>query len=340
MRPVHAPRPLGDDGPTVGPLGLGLAALGRPAYLNLGHGTDLGGDRSVAALEARAHELLDAAWVGGVRYLDAARSYGRAETFLGRWLAARGVATDAVVVGSKWGYTYTADWQVDVERHEVKDHGAAAFERQWPESRALLGDHLDLYQIHSLTPESPALDDARLLGLLVDLKGGGVRIGFSTSGPGQASTIARAIETRVDGVRLFDSVQATWNPLEPSAGPALAEARAAGLGVIVKEALANGRLTDRHLGDADGGRGADGASGAFRDEAERLGTTIDALALAAALAQPWADVVLSGASTTAQLASNLRALDVAWDEAAAARLAAAAEPPEAYWRRRGALPWT
>jgi aryl-alcohol dehydrogenase-like predicted oxidoreductase len=51
---------------------------------------------------------------------------------------------------------------------------------------------------------------------------------------------------RVDGVRLFDAVQATWNLLEPSAGPALAEAHAAGLGVIVKEALANGRLTDRN----------------------------------------------------------------------------------------------
>ena len=41
-------------------------------------------------------------------------------------------------------------------------------------------------------------------------------------------------------------MQATWNLLEPSAGPALAEARAAGMGVIIKEALANGRLTSRN----------------------------------------------------------------------------------------------
>jgi hypothetical protein len=35
----------------------------------------------------------------------------------------------------------------------------------------------------------------------------------------------------------------TWNFLEPSVGPAAAEAAAAGWAVQVKEALANGRLT-------------------------------------------------------------------------------------------------
>ena len=46
---------------------------------------------------------------------------------------------------------------------------------------------------------------------------------------------------------LFDAVQATWNLLEPSATDALTRAHAAGLTVIVKEAVANGRLTD--IGD-------------------------------------------------------------------------------------------
>ncbi len=64
-------------------LGLGLTAVGRPGYLNLGHGRDLGADRSVAALRARAHAVLDAALEGGVRHFDAARSYGRGEEFLG-----------------------------------------------------------------------------------------------------------------------------------------------------------------------------------------------------------------------------------------------------------------
>ena len=70
-------------------LGLGLAALGRPGYLNLGHGEDLGADRSVAALRARAHLVLDAAYAHGVRHFDVARSYGRGEEFLGEWLRLR-----------------------------------------------------------------------------------------------------------------------------------------------------------------------------------------------------------------------------------------------------------
>jgi aryl-alcohol dehydrogenase-like predicted oxidoreductase len=327
-------RELGTTGLAASPLALGLAALGRPGYINLGHGDDLGGERGVAAMEARAHEVLDAAWAGGVRAFDAARSYGRAEAFLASWLARRGVAPGEALVSSKWGYTYTAGWRVEANAHEVKEHSLAALRRQWPETRALLGDHLGLYQVHSVTPDSPALEDAALLGELAALRRRGVRIGLSTSGPRQAEVIARAAEVRVDGERLFDAVQATWNLLEPSAGPALAAARDAGMGVIVKEALANGRLTDRNQ-DADFAA----QRALLAREAARLGATVDALALATVLAQPWADVVLSGATTVAQLQANLRALETPWDAAAAAALGALAEPADAYWRRRAALPW-
>src|SRR5207245_5133720 len=53
-------RPLGSTGLSVTPLGYGLAAVGRPGYINLGRDEDLGTERSVDALERRAHELLDA----------------------------------------------------------------------------------------------------------------------------------------------------------------------------------------------------------------------------------------------------------------------------------------
>jgi hypothetical protein len=42
---------LGTTGPPVTRLGLGLAALGRPSYINLGRGTDLPADRDVEAME-------------------------------------------------------------------------------------------------------------------------------------------------------------------------------------------------------------------------------------------------------------------------------------------------
>src|SRR4051794_20608286 len=115
----------------AGRLGLGLAALGRPGYLTLGHAADLAGEYAVAALEAHAHGVLDAAWESGVRYFDVARSYGRAEQFLASWLAARQIPPTAVVVGSKWGYIYTADWRVAAPTPEVKDHSLANLQRQW-----------------------------------------------------------------------------------------------------------------------------------------------------------------------------------------------------------------
>ncbi|GAA2441603.1 aldo/keto reductase [Streptomyces macrosporus] len=310
-------------------IGLGLAAVGRPGYINLGRGRDLPAERTVEALRRRTHALLDLAWARGVRYIDAARSYGRAEEFLADWLHGDD-PREGLVVGSKWGYTYTADWTVDAAVHEVKDHGVATFERQLAETRALLGDRLDLYQIHSVTPDSPALTDTALHRRLADLAARGVAVGVSTSGPRQGDAIRAALEVTVDGEPLFRSVQATWNLLEPSAGPALAEAHDAGRTVIVKEALANGRLL------APGTP----AHAALEAVARDTGTPPDAVALAAVLHQPWVDVVLSGAATTAQLSDNLRATDVRLDGARLARLAELAETPDAYWAHRSRLPWS
>jgi aryl-alcohol dehydrogenase-like predicted oxidoreductase len=291
---------LGRAGLPVSRLGLGLAALGRPGYINLGHADDLHRDYRVETMEERAAAVLDAAHAAGIRYLDAARSYGRAEAFLAAWLERRGHPPGSITVGSKWGYTYTAGWRVAAEHHEVKDHSRAVFGRQLGESRALLGAHLQLYQIHSATLDSGVLDDPDTLRALAAARDEGLAIGLTLSGSRQAETLQQALAIRIDGAPLFGVVQATWNLLERSAGDALHAAHDAGLGVIIKEGLANGRLTDRNPE----------LSPAIRRAATRAGTTIDALALAAILAQPWVDVVLSGAATVAQLHSNAAALTV------------------------------
>ncbi|GAB4429387.1 MAG: aldo/keto reductase [Bacteroidia bacterium] len=314
-------------------MGLGMAALGRPGYINLGHADDLARDYRVEAMRQQSFDVLDAAHAAGIIYFDAARSYGQGEAFLGEWLRSRGLLPGDVVSGSKWGYTYTADWQVEAVHHEIKDHSLPVLERQWAESRAHLMPWLQLYQIHSATLESGVLDRPEVLEALAHLRDReGVYIGLSLSGPMQARTLARVMTLVIDGRPLFDSVQATWNLLEPSAGPLLAEAHAAGMLVIVKEALANGRLTRRNTDPA------------FASQHTRLaaladvsGCDIDALALAAVLAQPWADAVLSGAATVAQLRSNLRAFDV--PAAATADLADLAEAPETYWQIRQSLAW-
>ncbi|MFC0598464.1 aldo/keto reductase [Streptomyces palmae] len=308
-------------------LGLGLAAVGRPAYITGGRTADLP-DRSPEGMRRRCHDLLDLACRLGVRHIDVARSYGRAEEFLADWLRARASLPPDLYIASKWGYTYTGDWALNASVHEVKDHSLAAFLRQRDETRALLGDHLDLYRIHSLTPDSPALTDPELHRALAELAARGVRIGCSTSGPRQADTIRAALAITVDGAPLFSSVQATWNPLEPSVAPALAEAHRAGWLIVVKEAMANGRLT------------ADEAPRALRRIAAELGTGTDAVALAAAFHQPWAQVVLSGAATGDQLASHAEARSLALTEQHLAALADLAEPAEEYWRTRAARAWT
>jgi aryl-alcohol dehydrogenase-like predicted oxidoreductase len=285
-------------------------------------------------MEGHAHAVLDAAWEAGVRYIDAARSYGRAEAFLAGWLAKRRIAPGAVTVGSKWGYTYTAGWKAEAERHEVKDHSLATLRRQSAESREILGPYVGLYQIHSATPESGVLEDRAVLEELARLRGQGWKVGLTVTGPRQGETVRRALAVAVAGERLFDCVQAMWNLLEPSAGPVLEEARAAGLGVIVKEALANGRLTARNNDPAFAARRR-----RLEEEAARFGVSLDALALAGVLARPWVDVVLSGAAAVDQLRSNLAALAVPWDYQADEMATHLAEAPEAYRHTRARLPW-
>jgi aryl-alcohol dehydrogenase-like predicted oxidoreductase len=309
----------------IGPerIGIGLAALARPAYITLGRAADLGTSRTVDDLRERTHTVLDAAYAAGVRYLDAARSYGRAEEFLAGWLAAH-PEIDDVVVGSKWGYRYVGDWRLDAEVHEIKEHSVAAFTEQRAATEATLGDRLDIYYVHSVTPGSAALDDPALHRELAELRGRGVRVGASTSGPHQADVVRRALDVTVDGEPLFTAFQSTWNLLEPSAGPALAEAAAAGALVVVKEAVANGRLAPG--GDAAG-------------LAARLDLPIDQLAIAAALAQPWAWRVLSGAVTVDQVRSNIAAATAVLPTEAVDELLTGAENARDYWAARAQRTW-
>src|SRR5262249_1634836 len=133
----------------------------------------------------------------------------------------------------------------------------------------------------------------------------------------------------VNGVPLFSTVQATFNLLERSAGEALAEAHAAGRTVIVKEALANGRLAQ-----------PDGQLPELAEAATAYGASVDVLALAAVLQLPWVDLVLSGAVTPTDVISNLHAASITVDEDLLERLSALTEPAAAYWQHRSSLPWT
>jgi aryl-alcohol dehydrogenase-like predicted oxidoreductase len=309
---------------------LGTAVLGRPAYINTGSASALPADHSVQAFRENTFRVLDAALDMGVDWIDTARSYGRAEEFVGQWWRARsttdpGWLDRAPTVSSKWGYAYVGEWDRNADVHEVKDHSLEQFEAQWSLSRGTL-PHVNLYQVHSLTLDSPLFTSGQLLDALARLRDSGVAIGLSTSGPRQGETILAAMEVQRGEANLFSAVQATWNMLETSAAPALKTASRRELTVIVKEALANGRLvTDPPQ--------------RLTDVAARLGATPDAVALAAAVMQPWADRVLLGAAGVGQLESNLTATGLLLSADDLAELTADPEEPAQYWQTRAQLAW-
>ena len=313
--------------------GLGLAALGRPAYMTLHHAEDLPEDRSREAMRIHAHEVFDAAFAAGIRHFDAARSYGDAEKFLASWLQLRKIRPEDVTVSSKWGYRYAANWQINAEHQEIKDHSLEMLKRQFAESQAILSPFLKLYQIHSATIESKVLSDEAVLDELARLRDGGMRIGVTVSGASQPELVRQALAIKRGGEPLFASVQATWNLLERSCGEALREAHEAGQTVIVKEPLANGRLTDRGVSTLPL------AGEPLIEAARTLNVSSDVVALAAIVTQPWADVVLLGAATAAHLRSNLRANQIKLGEDLISALGKLAVAPQAYWSERAQLPW-
>jgi len=67
---------------------------------------------------------------------------------------------------------------------------------------------------------------------------------------------------------------------------------------------------------------------------------VDAVSIAAVLANPWADVVLSGAIGVDQLASNLQALTLQLSANEIESLTELSEPSTAYWSRRQSQAWS
>lgn len=313
-------------------MGLGLAALGRPGYINLGHEEDLNRNYDIQTMEDRTHDVIDAAVAQGINYLDAAQSYGKSEDFLRSWLIKQ--TREDIVVGSKWGYTYTADWQVDAEHHEVKEHSIIVLNRQWRLSHRKLAPALKLYQVHSATLESGILDNFQVLDRLAEIQDTGVLIGLSVSGAHQTEVVRKAMHTSVEGRLLFESVQVTNNILEHTTDKILLEAADRGMGIIIKEGVANGRLTTRNT---------DSSYSDLMSVLNRLAkdyeTGIDAIALAYLLSKPHYHVVLSGASSIDHLHDNLHADDIVLTTQEKEQLEKYQLDSTLYWKQRSKMRW-
>lgn len=310
---------------------MGLAAIGRPQYINVRQESD--GDKSEQYYRNNAFKMLDFAYDQGIRHFDTAPSYGKGEEFLQQWYQQNPFKD--VSFSTKWGYTYVANWDLGYNKpHEVKEHSLKKLLEQWSVSRNLL-PALKVYQIHSATFESGVLENTEVLDQLYKIKKEtGLKIGISASGERQSEIVNFASQIKTNNEPLFESFQVTYNILETSTHEILERLIEAGSLVIIKEALANGRVfkNDDYIH----------YKGLYAD-LERLSSkykvSIDAIALRFVIDYLQPGIVLSGASNRHQLSENVKALNFKLDNKELISLKQHTVNSNFYWNERKKLEW-
>lgn len=311
-------------------IGLGTAAIGRPQYINIRQ--DKGQQQSLEEFKHQGSNLLKAAYDLGIRYFDTAPGYGMAEQLITDWWLQDQPLN--MNIATKWGYTYTANFDPNAQVHEVKEHSLSKLNEQWEVSKDLL-PALQYYQIHSATFETQVINNEEVLNRLAELKQEhGLTIGLTTTGDNQVDVFKQAISIERNGQRLFDLFQVTYNIFDQSFGPLLNSLNDPSIKIVVKEALANGRIfpSDNYPHYA-------AAYASLSSLAEKYRVGIDAVALRFCLDSLPVFKVLSGAARLEHLQSNLKAADFVLDQQDLDQLRSLAVPPIQYWKERKQLAW-
>lgn len=312
-------------------IGLGLAALGRPDYINIRSDQDI--DKSIDGFKTNAFKVLDDSYTLGIRDFDVAPSYGLGEQFLLEWNNSK--KHKDINLSTKFGYTYVANWEVGFSgKHEIKEHSISKLNAQWEVSKALL-PNLKIYQIHSATLDSGVLTNGAVLSRLNEIKQKhGLKIGISSSGTEQVKIIELAQKIVFNGETLFDSYQVTFNIFEQSAFTVLKQLLAIGKTVIIKEALANGRMFRNSKFPKYQ------SLYEYLDQlSEKYSVGIDAIALRFIIDDLEPSTILSGASNSNQLKENLKALNFELDKNEISKLKLFTVSPNNYWQERNELKW-
>ena len=311
-------------------LGLGTAALGRPQYINIRFQT--GGKSNLETFKKNSFSVLETAYNKGVRYFDTAPGYGLAEALVVEWLQTKNDAS--IQIATKWGYTYTANFNENATVHEVKEHSLAKLNAQWNFSKQLL-PYLKVYQIHSATIETGVLENSEVLERLASLKKEhNLKIGLTTTGTNQTEVIKKALNVTVNGTSLFDLFQVTYNLLDQSLLEISEKLIHQNKSIVIKEAMANGRV--------------------FRNESyphynkmyailesisKKHAVGIDAISLRYCEQTIPNSVVLSGASNNVQLKQNLHLNTFSLSNNEIELLNSFKISPEFYWKERKQLIW-
>jgi aryl-alcohol dehydrogenase-like predicted oxidoreductase len=311
-------------------LGLGTAALGRPQYINVRQEKSLVID--LDAFKQRGLQVLEEAYQLGVRYFDTAPGYGLAENLVLEWLHSKNDKT--IQVATKWGYTYVANFDPTAKIHEIKEHSLAKLNEQWEISKALL-PHLKVYQIHSATLETGVLENKSVIDRLASLKEEyNLKIGITTTGTNQIDLIQKALDLSVAGQSLFDTFQVTYNMLDQSLLEISERLIREGKFVIIKEALANGRIFRNvsypHYNEL---------YELLEALALKYHVGVDAIALNFCSETIPGSMVLSGASTKTHLKSNLNLKTFRLSEIELDTLKNFRMDTGTYWQERKQLTW-
>ncbi|TXD52685.1 MULTISPECIES: aldo/keto reductase [unclassified Polaribacter] len=311
-------------------LGLGTAALGRPQYINVRQNSTNNSD--LERFRNHSFQVLEEAYDAGIRYFDTAPGYGLAEELVLEWLRTKNDKT--IEIATKWGYTYTANFDANATVHEVKEHSLAKLNEQWNFSKQLL-PYLKVYQIHSATLETGVLENTEVLAQLTSLKKEHhLKIGLTTSGTNQVEVIKKALEVLVDGKPVFDLFQVTYNFLDQSLLQISDELIKKNKSIVIKEALANGRVfrnkTYPHYNDL---------YTVLESLSKKHSVGVDAISLKYCEQTIPNSVVLSGASSTKQLKENVKLNDFSLSTHDIKRLNSCKISPELYWSERKKLKW-
>jgi aryl-alcohol dehydrogenase-like predicted oxidoreductase len=296
-------------------LEVSVIALGCGNFGGVGSAPELFGR---GESEPEAVELLDAAYAAGITLLDTANTYGgeRSETWLGNWLASRGVC-DEVVLTTKVGNAVGPG-------PDERGLSAAHIRGQVEESlRRLRTDRIDLYLTHAPDPGTPLeetlgafdeltragkiryfglsntdaadIDRAAALHPVVNLQ-----IGHSLIDPADAGTLDACLRNRA-GVTAYSPLAGGWLVRDYRPGEPYPP---------------GSRMTLRPEPYRDlEQRAATGLIDTLRTKASGHGVSLPVLALAWVLAEPAVDAVILGPHRPEHLAPALAALELDLDEA-------------------------
>lgn len=315
----------------TGILGLGTAALGRPQYINIRQ-EELKPEFSLESFRRKGWLILDEAYQQGIRYFDTAPGYGMAEQLLMDWVLEKDDVN--IEVATKWGYTYVANFDANAKVHEVKEHSLEKLNLQWAKSKRFL-PIMTTYQIHSATFETGILNNERILNRLAELKSEyNLFIGLTTTGYNQMEVLKKALDIEVNGKELFQVFQITYNIFDQSLASIAEEITNQNRRIVIKEALANGRIFPNELYPQYAK-----AYTTLTNLAKKYKVGLDAIALRFCMDSIPVYKVLSGASNSQHLQANLKVNKFTLENEDIAALKELAISSEFYWEERKKLKW-